>query len=136
VVDHMKHHCQSNENYKGVLTGKSTGVFNGKVFVRPDAQVVNAFQSNQNILLSDDASINSKPELEIYADDVKCTHGSTTGELDEDALFYLQARGIPLHEARKLMLTAFTQEALELVEHESLLNYLQQAVTVKSATLT
>ncbi len=136
VVDHMKHHCQSNENYKGVLTGKSTGVFNGKVFVRPDAQVVNAFQSNQNILLSDDAAINSKPELEIYADDVKCSHGSTTGELDEDALFYLQARGIPLHEARKLMLTAFTQEALELVEDEALLNYLQQVVTVKSATLT
>lgn len=112
VVDHLMPHCESNENYKGVITDKATGVFNGKVFVRPDAQKINAFQSNQNILLSDDATINSKPELEIYADDVKCSHGSTTGQLNQEGLFYLESRGVKPQEARKLMINAFADEAL------------------------
>ena len=118
VVDHQVPNCNSNENYKGILNDKATGVFNGKVFVRQEAQKTNAFQSNQNILISDEATINSKPELEIYADDVKCSHGSTTGEIDEDALFYLRSRGLNEADANKLMITAFTKEALDIVENE------------------
>ena len=94
VVDHLVPNCESNELYKGIIDEKSTAVFNGKVFVRRNAQKINAFQSNGNVLLSDDATVNSKPELEIYADDVKCSHGSTTGQLDEEAVFYLRARGL------------------------------------------
>ncbi|MBK6398853.1 MAG: SufD family Fe-S cluster assembly protein [Bacteroidetes bacterium] len=91
LVDHAMPHCQSNELYKGVLDGRSKGVFNGKIFVRKDAQKSNAYQSNKNILMSDEASMNAKPQLEIFADDVKCSHGATTGQLDK-ALFYLRSR--------------------------------------------
>lgn len=118
VVDHKVAHCLSNELYKGVMDGKSTAVFNGKVFVRKDAQKINAFQSNGNVLLSDDATVNSKPELEIYADDVKCSHGSTTGQLDEQAIFYLRARGIGEKAARQLMVSAFVGDVLEKVNYE------------------
>ncbi len=118
LVDHRKPHCYSNEKYKGIMNGNSTGVFNGKVFVRQDAQKINAYQSNQNILLSDDATINTKPELEIYADDVKCSHGSTTGQLDEEAMFYLQARGIGKESARKLLVQAFLDEAVNEIDSE------------------
>jgi Fe-S cluster assembly protein SufD len=128
VVDHLKPHCESNENYKGILSGKSTGVFNGKVFVRPDAQKINAFQNNQNILLSDDATINSKPELEIYADDVKCSHGSTTGELDEEALFYLQSRGVNPTEAKKMMINAFADEALAVIDSDAIRHHIEQII--------
>ena len=110
VVDHKVANCESNELYKGVIDGKATAVFNGKVFVRKDAQKINAFQSNGNVLLSDDATINSKPELEIYADDVKCSHGSTTGQLDEEAVFYLRARGLSEASARQLMVGAFIED--------------------------
>jgi Fe-S cluster assembly protein SufD len=89
LVDHTKPNCFSNELYKGIMSDSSTGVFNGKIFVRADAQKTNAFQSNKNMLLSDDASINTKPQLEIYADDVKCSHGTSTGRMDEEAMFYL-----------------------------------------------
>jgi Fe-S cluster assembly protein SufD len=126
-VDHRVPNCYSNENYKYVLDGKSTGVFNGRVVVRKDAQVINAYQNNGNILLSDYASINSKPELEIYADDVKCSHGSTTGQLDENALFYLQARGISKDNAKKILVGAFIGEVIDSMEHEVLteqVNYL------------
>jgi len=92
-MDHLKANCESNELYKGIYLGKSKGVFNGKIMVRPDAQKINAFQANNNLLLSDDSSINSKPQLEIYADDVKCSHGCTIGQLDEDAIFYMNTRG-------------------------------------------
>jgi Fe-S cluster assembly protein SufD len=118
LVDHRKPHCYSNEKYKGIMNGNSTGVFNGKVYVRQDAQKINAYQSNQNILLSDDATINTKPELEIYADDVKCSHGSTTGQLDEEAMFYLQARGIGKESARKLLVQAFLDEAVNDIDSE------------------
>ena len=112
--------CQSNELYKGIAKGKSTGVFNGKIFVRKDAQKTNAYQSSKNILLSDDATINTKPQLEIYADDVKCSHGTSTGKIDEDALYYLKARGIGDDNARKLLLQAFAQELIDKIEIESL----------------
>jgi Fe-S cluster assembly protein SufD len=123
VVDHLAANCQSNELYKGVLYDKSTAVFNGKVFVRPDAQKINAFQSNGNVLLSDEASVNSKPELEIYADDVKCSHGSTTGQLDENAVFYLRARGLSEKSAKELLVSAFIAEVLNKIENEEVLNY-------------
>jgi Fe-S cluster assembly protein SufD len=112
-VDHKVAHCFSSENYKYVLDGKSTGVFNGRVIVRKDAQKINAYQKNANILLSDFAQIYSKPELEIYADDVKCSHGSTTGQLDDNAIFYLQARGISKDKAKKLLVSAFIGEVTD-----------------------
>ena len=120
VIDHKAPHCNSNELYKGVMDDKSTGVFNGKVFVRKDSQKINAFQSNGNVLLSDSASINSKPELEIYADDVKCSHGSTTGQLDEEAVFYLRARGLSERSARNLMVSAFIGDVLNEIEQEAI----------------
>ena len=120
VVDHQKANCQSNELYKGIAKDRSTGIFNGKIFVRKDAQKTNAYQSSKNILLSDDATINTKPQLEIYADDVKCSHGTSTGKVDEDALFYLKARGIGEDKARKLLLQAFAQELIDKIEIESL----------------
>lgn len=115
LVDHTKPNCPSNELYKGVAKDKGTGIFNGKIYVRKDAQKTNAYQSSKNILLSDDATINTKPQLEIYADDVKCSHGTSTGKVDEQALFYLKARGISEESARKLLLQAFAQEVLDKV---------------------
>ena len=120
LVDHQMPNCESNELYKGIAKDKSTGIFNGKIFVRKDAQKTNAYQSSKNILLSDDATINTKPQLEIYADDVKCSHGTSTGKVDENALFYLKARGIGDASARKLLLQAFAQELIEKVEVEGL----------------
>lgn len=128
TVDHRVAHCESNELYKGVIDGKATAVFNGKVFVRPHAQKINAFQSNGNVLLSDDATVNSKPELEIYADDVKCSHGSTTGQLDEEAVFYLRARGIGEKAARQLMVGAFIGDVLDKVENETVLSHIHQEI--------
>ena len=126
TVDHIAANCNSNELYKGVIDEKATAVFNGKVFVRKDAQKINAFQSNANVLLSDDANVNSKPELEIYADDVKCSHGSTTGQLDEEAVFYLRARGLSEKSARKLMVSAFIGEVLEHLENDSVVSYIER----------
>jgi Fe-S cluster assembly protein SufD len=120
LMDHRMPHCESNEIYKGIISDKSTGVFNGKIFVRRDAQKTNAYQSSKNILLSDDATINTKPQLEIYADDVKCSHGTSTGRIDQEALFYLKARGIGDDSARKLLLASFAQEIINRIEVESL----------------
>jgi Fe-S cluster assembly protein SufD len=120
LVDHRKPHCNSNELYKGIIDGKATAVFNGKIFVRQDAQKTNAFQSNKNVLLSDDAAINTKPQLEIYADDVKCSHGTTTGRMDEEALFYLQSRGIGREGAKKLLMHAFANEVVEAIKLDEL----------------
>ncbi|MCB9185381.1 MAG: Fe-S cluster assembly protein SufD [Flavobacteriales bacterium] len=131
LVDHLVPHCESNEVYRGILGGKSTGVFNGKVFVHPDAQKTNGYQQNNNILLTDDATMNSKPELEIYADDVRCSHGSTTGQLDEDAVFYLRARGLDEFGATALLLTAFAGEVLNSVSSEELRNILEQKIQAK-----
>ena len=116
VADHRMPHCASNELYKGIMSDNAKGIFNGKIFVRPNAQKTNAFQSNRNILLSDTAFINTKPQLEIWADDVKCSHGCTTGQLDKEALFYLQSRGLSQEQARALLLTAFASEVIEKVQ--------------------
>ena len=131
LVDHIVPNCQSNEVYRGILAGKSTGVFNGKVFVHRDAQKTNGYQQNNNILLSDDANMNSKPELEIYADDVKCSHGSTTGQLDDDAIFYLRARGLDEFGAIALLLTAFASEVLKNVSNEELSSVLEEKIQAK-----
>lgn len=128
LVDHQVPNCYSNELYKGVLDDKSTGVFNGKIFVRKDAQKTNAYQSNKNILLSSNATINTKPQLEIYADDVKCSHGTSTGKLDESALFYLKSRGIGLENARKLLLLAFVSDVYQTIPSESLKEYIQNRI--------
>jgi Fe-S cluster assembly protein SufD len=131
LVDHALPHCYSNELYKGVIGGKATGVFNGKIFVRKDAQKTNAYQSNKTILLTDDAQMNAKPQLEIFADDVKCTHGATTGQLDDEALFYLRTRGIGEQSARTLLNIAFAQDVLNNITNESLLEQLTKLVTEK-----
>jgi len=124
IVDHKAPNCESHELYKGVVNDQSTAVFNGKVFVRKDAQKINAFQSNANVLLSDESTVNSKPELEIYADDVKCSHGSTTGQLDEEAVFYLRARGLSEKSARKLMIGAFVNDVLKKIENEEVKTFI------------
>ena len=111
-VDHRSAQCRSNEMYKGVYMDKSKGVFNGKIMVRQDSQKIDAFQSNNNLLLSEDATIDSKPQLEIYTDDVKCSHGCTIGQLDEDALFYMRSRGIGITEAKAVLTYAFASEAI------------------------
>lgn len=129
VVDHRKPNSFSNELYKGVLEGNTKGIFNGKIFVRPDAQKTNAFQSNRNILLSDKSTINTKPQLEIWADDVKCSHGCTTGQLDEEALFYLRSRGIEKNTARAMMLYAFAAEVLENIPNEKLRVFIDAMVS-------
>lgn len=131
LVDHAMPHCESNELYKGILNDSSSGVFNGKIFVRQDAQKTNAYQSNKNILLSDDAQMNTKPQLEIFADDVKCSHGTTTGQIDEEALFYLRARGIGEQAARTLLNIAFVGDVLSHIENETLRDQFQALAEAK-----
>jgi len=114
-IDHAKPHGTSHEMVKGVLTGRSRGVFQGKILVRPDAQKTDGFQMNRALLLSRDAEVDSKPELEIYADDVKCSHGATVGELEDEQLFYLMARGIPRARARAMLVEAYVLEAIALI---------------------
>lgn len=118
-VDHAKPHCHSQELYKGILDDRAEGVFNGKIVVHPDAQKTDAKQTNQAILLSADATLNTKPQLEIFADDVKCTHGATVGQLDEEALFYLRSRGISHRRARDLLIRAFADDVIHRVPAES-----------------
>jgi len=129
VVDNAKPHCFSNELYKGVVGGRATAVFNGKIFVRKDAQKTNAYQSNKNILISDEASVNSKPQLEIFADDVKCSHGCTVGSLDEEALFYLRSRGLSKENARSLLLRAFALDILENIKLPFIRGYVDQLIS-------
>lgn len=119
-VDHIAPKAYSNELYKGIYDEQSVGVFNGKIYVRPDAQQTNAFQSNRNILLSPVANVNTKPQLEIWADDVKCSHGATIGQIDEEALFYLRSRGIGQEAAKALLLQAFAQEVVLQILHPEL----------------
>ena len=122
-VDHQVANCYSNELYKGVLFDNGKGVFNGKVFVHIDAQKTNAYQSNANIMMSDNASMFTKPELEIYADDVKCSHGSTTGQFNEEALFYLRARGLSEESAKRLLVSAFTSDVMNRISIPSWKEY-------------
>ncbi len=131
AVDHAKPNSNSNELYKGILKDKSTGVFNGKIFVREDAQKTNAFQSCKNVLVSADATMNTKPQLEIWADDVKCSHGTTTGQLNTDALFYMQARGISKEAARSLLMLAFAQDVIDKMEIPAIKAYLEELIVGK-----
>jgi len=119
TLEHVRPHTTSREVYKGVLDGKSQGVFHGRIVVRPEAQKTDAIQRNKNLLLSADAVVNTKPQLEIYADDVKCTHGATVGQVDHDAVFYLRSRGIGLEEARSLLTYAFTNDVIEAMRAEN-----------------
>jgi Fe-S cluster assembly protein SufD len=128
VLDHAMPHCTSHELYKGILDGKAHGVFNGKIFVHQDAQKTDAKQTNQTLLLSEDAVINTKPQLEIFADDVKCTHGATVGQLDANSIFYLRSRGIGLQEARSLLTFAFANDIIGRIQVEPLRRQLEETL--------
>tara|TARA_Y100001968_G_C19451970_1_gene769357 strand:- start:342 stop:1610 length:1269 start_codon:yes stop_codon:yes gene_type:complete len=128
-LDHAKPNCFSSECYKGILKDKAVGVFNGKVVVHQDAQKIMAYQQNNNLLLSDDAVINSKPELEIYADDVKCSHGSTTGQLDQEALFYLQSRGISKEGAIQLLMVGFVEEVIDQIQVDEIKDFFSNKIS-------
>ncbi|MCZ6775810.1 MAG: Fe-S cluster assembly protein SufD [Ignavibacteria bacterium] len=125
VIDHAKPHCNSHELYKSILDGRSKAVFNGKIFVRKDAQKTNAKQTNKTLLLSDNATIDTKPQLEIFANDVKCTHGATVGRLDEEQLFYLRSRGLSLNHARDVLTFAFASDIINRVHVEPLRSQLE-----------
>lgn len=130
TVDHAKPHCYSNQLYKGILNGSASGVFCGRIVVRQDAQKTNALQSNKNILLSEGATINSKPQLEIFADDVKCTHGATSGQIDEEALFYMRSRGISEHHAKNILHHAFAWDVIEKISNPELREYLSYLLMI------
>jgi Fe-S cluster assembly protein SufD len=134
AIDHARPHCSSREFYKGILDGQSTGVFNGKILVRKDAQKTDSKQSDKNLLLSESATINTKPQLEIFADDVKCTHGATVGQVDPEAIFYLRSRGIGREEARKLLIVAFAHEIIGRVKFQPLRERLEAALAEKMET--
>ena len=131
TVDHAQPHATSRELYKGILDGKASAVFNGKVLVRKDAQKTDSRQTNQNLLLSDDARIDSKPELEIFADDVRCTHGATIGQLDAEAIFYLQSRGIGREQARSLLTRAFAQDLVDRIKIQPVKDSLEAVLLEK-----
>lgn len=133
LVDHAKPNSYSNELYKGILKDKSTGVFNGKIFVREYATKTNAYQSCRNVVLSDDASMNTKPQLEIYNDDVKCSHGTTTGKLNDEAIFYMRSRGIPKAEAVTLLMYAFCEDVISQIKIEPIREYLSGLIVEKLA---
>ena len=131
LIQHNKPNCNSHQDYKGIYDNKSTGVFNGKIIVEKQAQKTNAFQSNNNVLLSDKATINAKPQLEIYADDVKCSHGCTVGQLDKNALFYLKSRGIPEKEATALLMYGFANNILRSVKIPEIKNRINHIIANK-----
>lgn len=133
LVDHAKPNSYSNELYKGILKDKSTGVFNGKIFVREYATKTNAYQSCRNVVLSDEASMNTKPQLEIYNDDVKCSHGTTTGKLNDEAIFYMRSRGIPKAEAVTLLMYAFCEDVISQIKIEPIREYLSGLIVEKLA---
>jgi len=131
LVHHIEPHCESHQDYKGIFGDSAVGVFNGKVVVEKEAQKTNAFQANNNLLVNDKATINTKPQLEIFADDVKCSHGCTIGQLDENAMFYLRARGIPAKEARALLMYAFANNVLESVKIPQLKKRINKLIAKK-----
>ena len=133
LLDHAKPHCESLELYKGIYGGSSQGVFSGTIIVREDAQKTNAIQSNRSILLTNDAQVNTKPQLKIWADDVKCTHGATIGQLDDEALFYIQARGVGKKEAKMMLVQAFASEIISSLDDESLKVELSERLMEKLA---
>lgn len=131
IIEHDAPNCNSNQLYKGIFNGSSTGVFNGKIVVKPDAQKTNAFQSNKNLLLSNDAAIYSKPQLEIFADDVKCSHGATSSQPDEDALFYLKSRGISAQTAKAMLTYAFANEITGYIKNEDVKEFISYQIAKK-----
>lgn len=131
LVRHAEPNCGSHQNYKGIFDGNATGVFNGKIYVEREAQKTDAFQQNNNILMSEKATINAKPQLEIFADDVKCSHGCTIGQLDESAMFYMQSRGIPKKEAKALLMYAFSNEVIESIRIPELKNRITKIIATK-----
>ena len=131
LVNHATPNCESHQNYKTILSDNATGVFNGKIFVEKEAQKTDAFQQNNNILLSDKATINAKPQLEIFADDVKCSHGCTIGQLDQSAMFYMQQRGIPKKEAKALLMYAFCNEVIDSVKIPELKQRITKIIATK-----
>jgi Fe-S cluster assembly protein SufD len=131
TIDHAKPHAASHEFYKGILDGRSSAVFNGKIIVRQDAQKTDAKQTNKNLVLSEDATINTKPELQIFADDVRCTHGATVGQLDPEALFYLRSRGIGAEEARDFLTLAFARDVIDRVKVDVLREHLAGLVLAR-----
>ena len=131
LVHHIEPNCESHQDYKGIFGDRSTGVFNGKVVVEKEAQKTNAFQANNNILVDDKATINTKPQLEIFADDVKCSHGCTIGQLDKDALFYMRSRGIPEKEAKALLMYAFANNVLESVKINAIKTRINKLIAQK-----
>ncbi|MGE0041302.1 MAG: Fe-S cluster assembly protein SufD [Vicinamibacterales bacterium] len=131
TIDHAVPHCTSHELFKGILDGRARAVFNGRIIVREDAQKTDSRQTNRALLLSDDATINSNPQLEIFADDVKCTHGAAIGQLDEEALFYLRARGLTARDARDLLIHAYAGEVLAGIRHEGLRQQLERSLFVQ-----
>ncbi|MBN8548080.1 MAG: Fe-S cluster assembly protein SufD [Deltaproteobacteria bacterium] len=135
VIDHAEPNCESHELYKGIYADKSAGVFSGTIIVRPDAQKTNALQTNQSLLLSSTATIESKPQLKIWADDVKCTHGATVGQLDEHALFYLRSRGVPKKDARDMLIHAFASDVISGVRPAALKVHLEEVLTEKLASI-
>ena len=131
TIDHAMPHCGSHEVYKGIMADQSHAVFNGKIIVRPDAQKTDAKQTNKALLLSDDASINTKPELEIFANDVKCTHGAAIGQLDDDAMFYLRSRGLSVSDSRAMLIRAFAGDILNRVKIAPVRQYLEDLLTAR-----
>ncbi len=128
VIDHAKPNCSSHEHYQGIMAGSARGVFNGKIFVRKDAQKTDAKQTNRNLLLSENAVIDTKPQLEIFADDVKCTHGATVGQLSQEALFYLRSRGIGIEEARRMLIQAFASQVLGRIGIQGVVPLLEKCI--------
>jgi Fe-S cluster assembly protein SufD len=131
VIDHAKPHGSSHELYKGILDGHASAVFNGRIIVRKDAQKTDSKQTDKNLVLSDDAVIDTKPELQIFADDVRCTHGATIGQLDAESLFYLQSRGIGKAQARSLLTQAFAQDIIDRIKIPELRNQLEKVLSEK-----
>lgn len=131
IVDHKVPHTFSSELYKGIMTDSAKAVFNGRIFVREDAQKTNAYQTNRNILLTENASVNTKPQLEIWADDVRCSHGATTGQLDKNAIFYLQSRGLSKEDARKFLLKAFTAEVIDTIKDDKIAEHFDEVLQRK-----
>ena len=131
LVHHANPNCESYQEYKGIYDDKSTGVFNGRVVVDKIAQKINAFQQNNNLIIGDNATVNTKPQLEIFADDVKCSHGCTIGQLDKEALFYLKARGINENDAKGLLTYAFANNVLENVKMQVLKSKIKKIIADK-----
>jgi Fe-S cluster assembly protein SufD len=129
LIEHQVPHCTSSQHYKGVLDDSATGAFTGKIHVFPEAQQTQAFQTNNNVLLSRNAKMHIKPQLEIYADDVKCSHGATIGQMDENALFYMQSRGIPREESRLMLMYAFANDVISGIKHVALQDRIEDLVS-------